>query len=163
MSLSQHVSRQQHPKRVVARPPPPSYMPLYTTMQGAPPPTAIPVMYHPQAVIDPNWYYNHMVLYPLSPQSAFPPYSPIVQSPVIPHYAIPQHGVIQTTPRVGVRMPSATMVTDHVNSSTHSGGLVYRPLHQQPPGAQVMIIVRYVGLKSFKALGRVVKFIRVHC
>ena len=37
-------------------------------------------------------------------------------------------------PAQRVRMPSTTMVTDHVTSPTHPGGVVYRPVPQPLSG-----------------------------
>ncbi|XP_003385249.2 PREDICTED: cAMP-regulated phosphoprotein 21-like [Amphimedon queenslandica] len=147
------LASRQHQKRVVAsRPQPPTFMPL-NSMQGGPLPTAtIPIMYHPQAVIDPSWYYNHMVLYPVAapaapgppppPQAAGYPMPHVVQSPVLPHYSLPgQHpGVPGVGPRigaVGIRVPSPSGISDHLGSPTHPGGIIYRPLPQQAPGVQL--------------------------
>lgn len=139
---------------VASRPQPPTFMPL-NSMQGAPLPTAtIPIMYHPQAVIDPSWYYNHMVLYPVAaatappPQAAPYPMPHVVQSPVLPHYSLPgQHpGVTPRIGAVGIRVPSPSGMTDHVGSPTHPGGVVYRPLPQQAPGVQVMYMQVYMFL-----------------
>ena len=104
-------------------------------LRPLPPPTAaIPVFYpQPAAVVDPNWYYNHMVLYPLSPGAGYIPaqYSPVVQSPVVPVYGSHQvlGGQVPTcrSGGMGVRMPVATSgsVMEHVTSPVGgNGGMV---------------------------------------
>lgn len=120
---------------MTTRPPPPTFIPFYSS---APP--AIPVMYHPQPVIDPNWYYNHMLVYPVAPQAGYQiPH--FVQSPVVPHYSLPQHPGIISAPAarvnsLGIRIPS-TIMTDHVGSPTHP---VYPSLPQQTSATQVCCV-----------------------
>jgi hypothetical protein len=112
-------------------------MPFYTSTQppAAPTAAAIPVLYHPQSVIDPNsWYYNHMLLYPVNHQGAGGyPVPQFVQSPVLPHYSLPSpHGVFPGPPAssrvssIGIRVPSTIMAAEHVlGSPTNPTNMVY--------------------------------------
>ena len=130
--VSQHSSRQHQKRTITTRPQPPTFIPFYS---GAPP--AIPVMYHPQPVIDPSWYYNHMLVYPVAPQAGYP-VPQFVQSPVIPHYSLQQPQGIISAPAsrvntLGIRIPSAIMA-DHMGSPTHS---IYPSISQQTTGTQV--------------------------
>ena len=153
--------QQQQPRSVsrrTSRPPPPTYMPLYNIPSGPPTAAAIPVFYpQPTAVVDPNWYYNHMVLYPLSPGAGYIPaqYSPVVQSPVVPMYnSLGGHVVGGQVPSqsrsVGsVRVPVATSgsVVEHVTSPTHlvgGSGMVIRPVPQQPTTTHVSTVHLYM-------------------
>lgn len=142
-NLSQHT-RQQHKR--VGRPHPPAFMPLYTGFSLQPNPStataataAIPVLYHPQtAMVDPSWYYNPMVLYPMSPGSAggysySTQYSPVVQSPVVHPYSITTPGLMGQLSGGELRhrmQVGGVSSQETVTSPTHPGGMVVRPIPQ---------------------------------
>ena len=140
LTFTQH-NRQQHKR--VGRPHPPTFVPLYTgfSLQPSPPTAtaataAIPVLYHPQtAMVDPSWYYNPMVLYPVSPSSGSgysysTQYSPVVQSPVVHPYSITPPGLVGQLSGGELRHRMQASSQDSVTSPTHPGGMVIRPIPQ---------------------------------
>lgn len=109
-----------------------TFLPVYPSQ---PTPSTIPVVYHHQpAMVNPPWYYNHMVLYPISPHPGYsvPAYPSMVNSPILQPYpnAVMTHPLSNNSPRMGGGVRISNAIPEPMTSPTLPGGVVFRPLSQ---------------------------------
>ena len=113
-----------------------------------PTPSTIPVVYHHQpAMVNPPWYYNHMVLYPISPHPGYsvPAYPSMVNSPILQPYpnAVMTHPLSNNSPRMGGGVRISNAIPEPMTSPTLPGGVVFRPLSQSST-VQVCTCIMYI-------------------
>ena len=113
-------------------------------MYPSQPTPTIPVVYHQPTMVNPPWYYNHMVLYPISPHPGYsvPAYSSMVNSPILQPYpnAVMTHPLSNNSPRMGGGVRISNTIPEPMTSPTLPGGVVFRPL-SQPSTVQVCICI----------------------